>query len=839
MLLASLGLAGTGVSSVGGYHLLARSKPGRAAGASLAAEDTVSDTPLGLRLGPENNALVFSGGSTGSRALGLRSGALGPDLYRAVQLPANYANIPASGDHWLVLFFRTAAVCASQARQETLLGVRGGKLTGVANGGALYFDSPGHLVGSATSGQDVSPVAGRLQCQRKNGAYQLWPQTKLGAATSIVVAPDTDYALFFGIHRIGGSDFGEMIVVNLADASIQTAQSPQGLRAGRATDKAMFDQIGAMGSAAVGSDALGFGGCVGRFAVWDAPFPTVTQAQAIASGASSIDSVTTLLGSGALIYWNELDFAQIGEGSLPARVGASARIVGANVTAAAPIIASAAVTLRRLGAHHVFPMACGARDGNVWFEGAAPPGSLVTCQLNYIGAEPSDPVQVTASDTGLYSVAIRSVGGKPFYRQVVVASGNTASTLLDGDIMDVGVVIPILGQSECNILNAWINSGASVDSDNYGGNSGHSLPMPGAYSGPWASWVDAVSLTSSGTQERRSPTGAVRPQIMLGIGIPGDGMVQACSDLIKKLNCSVMLVMLTRSGTPMDASLLDGQTFTLAPTLAGAGSAEAPYATSLAIGAGDVRAKFGTPGFILHGRWINGVQPGSVTLAFPNAGAPVVVRDVFAGYADSSTCIGVLTGDNGASGSIDYLTGVVRLAFATPPDIQGYTATWTIKQETLAASYKSKTAYIDGCGVREAIDQVGRVGLRYGWSFAWHWWITANLTDSNTVAGTAANLTAKLGLLQEMMTGGPHFPGYIAPGLSIDAGCAAPPMVVAPKGRDRRQLQPAAVLPGHRPPSPEVALAWRFGRPAVRLGERLVFRRHRSQRHRIAARGFF
>jgi hypothetical protein len=44
-------------------------------------------------------------------------------------------------------------------------------------------------------------------------------------------------------------------------------------------------------------------------------------------------------------------------------------------------------------------------------------------------------------------------------------------------------------------------------------------------------------------------------------------------------------------------------------------------------------------------------------------------------------------------------------------------------------------------------------------------------------------IRAKVALLQQRLTGGPNFAGCLAPGLSVDAGCADPPMIVVPRGR--------------------------------------------------------
>ena len=744
----------------------------------------------GLRLGPENNNYLFSGASTPRQVLGATFGGLGPGLFRAVQFPANFANIPASGDHWLVLFFRTAGMGSTNQRFETLLGVRGSGITsgaGTGNYGGIYFNGAGWLTGVVGNGQDTfypvgaTPGAGSIACLRQNAGYQLWPQATTGAPTAVSVLPDTDYALFFGIQNVGGTDYGQMILVRLSDLSVQTAQSPQALSPNRATTKAMFDQIGAMGSASASQDSQGFGGAIGDFAVFNATFPTTALAQSIASGATSIPAVTAAIGAGTLVYWNPLNGSIINGGSLAAQVGPAAMVVGANILPCAPIRNAAGLTLRRLGAHFVFPIACGANDGNVWFEGTAPAGANVTCQLNYQDGSQSAAVRVAANAQGAYLAAIRSPGGKPFFRQASLDGG---SVFLDGDIMDVGIVIPVLGQSQLDHMFHWTSNITSGVTDNGMDNTGHSLGMPGAYTGPWASWVDGVNISNLGVTNQHVRGQAPRPQIMLGSGMPGDGIVAACAALISALNYSVMVVVLSHSGTPMDAMLFDGQTFTLTPTLTGSGAPGSPYAATLAITQQAVTAKTGFPGIILKGGFINGVTPGSVTITFPNGGSPIQVTDVFTGYTDAATCTGTLTGPNGASGAINYMTGAISLSFTTPPSASGVTATWTVKQEILDTSYNPKTANLNGWGARQAVDQVGQAGLRYGWTVGWHWWVLANITDSPTVVGMSNNVAAKIGLLQQMMTGGSLYPGYIAPGLNADPGCLKPPMIVAPEGRN-------------------------------------------------------
>ncbi len=790
----------------------------------LAVPGGLSQAPAtpGLRLGPENNAYMFSGATAGSQSLGTTFGGLGPQLYRAVQFPAGYADVPAAGDHWLVLFFRTAAMGSSAQRQETLLAVRGGGVAkGPAGFGGVYFDSPVHVTGNGATGQDILATAGMIQCQRKSGAFSLWPQSRAGAPTGVRLAPDTDYALFLGIQGVSGTDYGQMILVRLADLSCQTAQSPQPLSTKRLTGKPLFDQIGAVGTAGPGQDAMGFGGTVGDFAVYSAPFPSLDQARSLASGAVAIGDMTALLGVGQLAYWNPLDATTLNNGALPAQVGPSATVVGSNLLPCAPIRGAATVTLSRLGAHYVFPMACGASDGAVWFEGTAPPDNVVACQLIYADGSQSPVVEAQSSSTGAFVGSIRSPGGRPFFRQVTLEADG--SRWLDGDIMDVGIVIPILGQSECEHLNHWRGGVSPSVSDAALNNSGHSLPMPGSYTGPWASWLDIVDLTNGGVDNFHIRGVPGRPQIMAGNGLPGDGVVQACVQAIALLKCSVMLVMLTRSGTPIDAMIWDGQTFTLSPALGGTGAAADPLKGVLAINPTAVRAKYGFQGLAIKSL-LNGVRPGSVTLTFPNGGAPVTVSDQFPGYSDSNFCIGALAGDNGASGTINYMTGAISLTFDSPPSTAGFSATWTFKQETLCGVYRPKSANINGWGVREAADSIGAIGLRHGWSFAWTWWVTSNMSDSNTVAGMTANLSAKLTLLQQMMTGGPWYPGYLGRGLAIDAACAAPPMIIAPKGRETgagelqtlarvdivRQAQAALWPTGGSPLAFALASAWYY-----------------------------
>ena len=74
--------------------------------------------------------------------------------------------------------------------------------------------------------------------------------------------------------------------------------------------------------------------------------------------------------------------------------------MGSNILSSAPIRNASLVSLNRLGAHYVFPMACGASSGNAWLEGSAPAGAIVSCQLNYVGGGQSAKVNATANAVG-------------------------------------------------------------------------------------------------------------------------------------------------------------------------------------------------------------------------------------------------------------------------------------------------------------------------------------------------------------------------------------------------------------------------------------------------------
>lgn len=748
-----------------------------------------------LRLGPENSTYMFSAASVGGQYLAAASGALGaPNYYRAVNVPL--PNMPTSGDCWTGIFFRTPSFATSQGLVNNLLGVQGASNTSTTGGAVCWADAGLQATGSSTNGSEIAPTAGFIQVQRSaaSNSFHLWGTTSSLTTTTLgPVQVDRDYLLIVGIS----GTFGAMILVDILAAqqgspTAATLLTSATAVTGRASGGVpMFNLVGATGAALSTVAASGFGGSVSDIHYAVSTFPTTAQAQAIALGQTAIGAIP------GIAYWNTLDVSQASGGAIVPQIGTgNATITGANVLAAAPIRKPSALSINRLGSHWVFPIACGETAGSAWIEGTAPAGAVVNCQLLYVDGTTSETVQATADGTGSFAAAIQSpptgdTGSKPFYRKVWPANGDVSNTVVDFDVMDVGIVVHVFGQSECERLtNMGATMSASPPTPGTSGNAGYNLPMPGSYAGPWASYLDMVNHSTTGYATVKYSWAMPRPEIMLGNGYPADGTVAAATAVVAT-GFSTMFVYTCRSGHPEDAYILDGQTFTKTLTLTGAGTSASPYLGTILLQTADVTAKFGYPGQILTSSYQQQVQPASVSITFANGVNPVTVTDAagFSGYApalgSSAYPVTTLAGPNGASGTVTCSGGAVSVQFSGTVPTGPATVTWTVKQETGDGGYLPKTQFINGFGVKEALNRIGSLGLRYGSTVNWCFWVTNIEGEGGSVAAMTPDLFAKLTLIRALAYGGTSFwPGFLGSGLSLAAGVASPPMVVAPKSRE-------------------------------------------------------
>jgi hypothetical protein len=766
--------------------------PGSSSGPFVPAT-TGGTSAASLRLGPENSTYVFSAAMVGTQYLAAASGALGsPNYYRGIQVPL--PNMPTSGDCWCGIFFRTPPNATNSTTLNTLLGVQNnGAASG--SGGCVAWNDPGLFSGTG-SGSEIATTAGFIQIQRNNsGAFHLWNSSGTLTTTTLgPIRPDRDYMLIAGIS----GTFGALILVDIAAGTSTLLVNTTAVTSRTSGAVPLFNLVGAVGSASATSAAAGFGGQVSDIFYAVSTFPTAAQALQLATGQVPISGIT------GLAYWNSLDVTTAVSGAIAPTVGTgNATLVGANILPGAPIRQPSNVTINRLGAHWVFPLACGAGpvgsgSGNAWIEGTAPAGAVINCQLVYLDSTTSATVQATADGTGKFAAAINSKGGKPFYRKVWPANGDVSNTVVDFDIMDVGIVVQVFGQSECERLESLgLGSVTSAPPpEGATGNAGYNMTMPGSYTGPWACYLDMITHTTNGYTQCRGNSAKARPEIMLGYGYPADGLAAAALGVLALDGYSTMFVFLTKSGHPPDAFLLDGQTITnKSITFAGSGTSGSPYTATLTLTQADVRAHFGgLTGYVVGNGYQQQIKPGSVSITWANGGSPVTVTDVFSGYSDASTYpTTTITGPNGASGTINNLSGgtggtvgnAISVQFSGTVPTGPATISFTVKQETQDAFYSAKSANVNGWGVREVSDLVGNVGLRYGATMIWCYWVTAIEGEGGTVAGMTADLADKYTLLRQMAYGGSsYWPGYLGTGLALAAGVAAPPMVIAPKGRE-------------------------------------------------------
>jgi len=721
------------------------------------------------RLGAENNAYQFSGANAATLANG--APVLGSVNARGITL--NTPNMPATGDFAYAFYFRTNQAGASATRPETLLGVAGQTNSG-GSGGALQFKSPVIVTGSVSSGQTIDTTnAGRISPRRQGTSWQWWPQTTVGAdLAGIALASDTEYLCVLGIKASAGADYPFIHFVRLSDGAVQTATGTTAIT-GTRPSAALFNLFGALGS---GADRQGFGGDVGEFVVMTGAAPTSTQAQAVASGTSLTQLAANV---GATIAWrNLLDYSVQSSGTFTSATGANATVLtGALFLENARSFKTSGVLLDRLGARWVFPVAQAGTSGKVWFEGAAPPGASVACFIRYTDGSASPQARFVADGTGRFAGSIVSPIAKPFYR----SAGNVADPTdchHEFDLMDVGYVIPTIGQSEVIYMfsSSWASSSDLTPAAS--GNTGlASSSGPGASSGPWGAVLDMANRSTTGNQPRRAIGAHARPERLIGRGVWADGVNEMVSRIIADRSASVMLVNVARGGHTVDQFVFDRQPFTRSLTLSGSGTG--PYTATITLPTASVQARFGPVGtgalsstdaanLVVSSGMVHQVRPGTFSL---DLGGGVVVTDTR--VSDSA---GTLSGSGGITGTITYVAGTstgsatVSITFpSTPASITG-TLSWQPKSETLDTSDNNKTANLNGFGVIEALDEIAARGLRYGWSLGLIWWSTANISEAR------ASLVSKYELMRGLLK------SYVMAG--VDTALADGPLMVCAKGRD-------------------------------------------------------
>jgi len=720
------------------------------------------------RFGPENNIFALSGSNTATAANG--APVLGSINARAIEL--NTPAMPASGDVTYAFLFRTAAASSVGSRVENILGVVGQSATG-GSGGQFALRTPSLVTGSNTTGQTRDLVdAGRILPRRAGTGWQWWPQTTLGAAlTTIQLDPDTSYLCVLGI----GGVRPQLIMVDIATGVAQSATGPTDIT-GTRPNAALFNLLGAVGS---GTDRQGFGGDAAEFVVvHGGTFPTTAQAQAAVGDPASLASAI----GGTLAYHNRLDFAAASGSTLASVVGSNATVTSGAI-GLEPVSAfkTTGVVLDRLGSQWVFPFAPGAATGKAWFEGSAPAGATVVCYLRYPGTgTTSAQVRVTADGAGRFVASIDTPKATPFYR----SAGNLADLAdchHEMDLMDIGMVVPMIGQSEMMIMasSAWTSTTdlTPVAANNSG------LSATAGPQGATARWgvvMDAASRSTTGLGPARAVGPVkVRPERMLGRGLWADGVHEIAARIIADTGCSVMFAGFARGGHTVDQFIFDRRSFSQSLTLTGSGTG--PYTATVALTTAAIQAAFAdelgstdAAALSLSSVYRNQVRPGTFSL---DLGGGIVITDTR--VSDAS---GTLAGPGGITGTITYVAGSatgsasISLTFPSVPAATTGTLTWQPKAEMLGAAANNKTANLDGFGVIETVDAVATLGLRYGWSVGLLWWATANLTDGANNAAIRANVAAKHAAMRNRLK------TYVRSG--VDASLADAPIMYAAKGRD-------------------------------------------------------
>lgn len=720
------------------------------------------------RFGPENNIFAFSGANAATAANG--SPILGSANIRAIEL--NTPAMPASGDVTYAFQFRTAAAGQASSRFETLLGVAGQSATGGA-GGQFGFRSPSTAVGSSGTGQTRdATLAGRVTARRQGTGWQWWPQATLGAdLAGIQLESDTSYLCVLGMAGARP----RLILVDVVTGAVQSVTGGTDI-SGTRPNAALFNLFGAVGS---GGDRQGFGGDAAELvAVHGGTFPTTAQAQAAVGDPASLAAAI----GGTLAYHNRLDFAAASGSTLASVVGSNATVTSGAI-GLEPVRAfkTAGVVLDRLGSQWIFPFAPGASSGKAWFEGSAPAGSTVVCYLRYPGtATESAQVRVTADGSGRFVASIDTPKATPFYR----SAGNLAHLAdchHEMDIMDVGVVVPLSGQSEMAILAsaAWTSSTDLTPVP--GNNSGLSATAgPQGATARWGCVMDAAARnTTSHTVSRGAGPVKARPDRMLGRGVWADGLHEIAARVIADTGCSVMFVGMARSGHPVDHLIFDRRSFTQPLTLSGSGTG--PYTATIALTTAAIQATLAdelgatdAAALVISSIFRNQVRPGTFSL---DLGGGVVITDTK--VSESS---GTLSGPGGITGTITYVANSssgnasVSITFPSTPASASGTLTWQPKSETLGGANNNKTTNLDGFGVIETVDAVAALGLRYGWTMGIFWWVTANLSDAGGGAPMRASVAAKHTALRNLLR------RYVRAG--VDAALADAPIMYAAKGRD-------------------------------------------------------
>jgi hypothetical protein len=376
----------------------------------------------------------------------------------------------------------------------------------------------------------------------------------------------------------------------------------------------------------------------------------------------------------------------------------------------------------------------------------------------------------------------------------VQISGDSPTLIAEQDLMDVGIVLATLNQSEGNRqfqsmmsnLSTAMPPPVTAIADSSSETTGHEI-LAASTTGPWASYVDMRLIDTVGSSYQRSQGTATSISLMTGGSNPGDGSMMMVNQVLNHIGCSIMVVNFGRSGTPMDLFIWGNQAWSVTATWAGSGTTASPFTYTPVVTSTMVRTLESNANLIINPNYNSSasppgnasqILPGSVTITCPGG---IVVNDSFSGYTlGATTLTGTLsgTGVDTANSSINYMTGVVNLVFLSGVNPGAPTAiAWTNMQQTVDGSPNAKTQQLNGFGVWQAFDQTCRFTARFGFTMALVNWVTGNIAEAGlSVATMAKDVGAKYGLVRGLLQ------GYQYAGL--DANVAAFPMIIQPKARD-------------------------------------------------------
>jgi hypothetical protein len=730
-----------------------------------------NEVTAGTRLGLENSNANLAAGTTISQTKG--APILGPQNARGYTF--THSDVTYGTNIAYCCYVRTGASGNGYARLETIFGVNGATGDTVVGGG--FFAITGFYKGAGATSTGISrdTTNGRIQT-RRNGAssWQLWPQTTVGASlANFQFMPDTNYAVIYGVKNVSGSDYPYIIVVNMADGTVQSQTGTTAIATPRPSGP-LWSTYGCKGVA--NADRCGWSGDLGELMVMSGGTAVTEVSAAELANGKSFTALASEFGS-TVIFRNMFDYRKVAaDGTIASEVGSTASIIaGAIGMLPARRLRLGNVKLNRLGNFWVFPFGLNQTSGDVWFEGTAPAGMVVRCYIRYTDGTTSAYKDVTTDSNGKFSTFIGSPISKRFYRSAGPVS-SPGEFHHECDVMDVGAVIPTFGGTESSLMYYHSHVSTSDGTESTTQNSGWSASTGvGSTSGPWGCVLDTVAFGTTTVLPIRAISSNPRPILLTGAGNLPDGADSLVRKIVTDRNISVMTVNLSRGSILAEELGLDNRTVSQSITLSGTG----PYTGSVAMTLATMKTALSNildstdaNALILNATMVNQVRPGTFQL---DLGSGVVITDV---KVDDAT--GTLTGPGGIIGTIKYVDTTTTntpasfsITFPSAPASTTGTLTYRPKFERPDNSSASKTTGIDGYSLIDWVNGTANLGLRYGWTIGTMWYSSG---ESATDAATRANCVAKTELVRRILK------SYAT--VSNSSATSDAPFVIVNKSRD-------------------------------------------------------